>query len=81
MELSDGKKLILLMLAEVYRKLEINGEFDPEFIEPAILADQSWGIGWTHAGIPFADKKHPLLFLKSSISWICGAALKPQYRN
>lgn len=59
MKLSDGEKLILLMLAEIYRKLEINGEFDPEFIESAILADQSWGIGWKHVGIPFADKNTP----------------------
>ena len=36
MKLSDGEKLILLMLADMYKNLKIKGDFDPEFISTTI---------------------------------------------
>jgi hypothetical protein len=31
-KLSDGEKLIILMLADMYKAMKIKGEFDPDFI-------------------------------------------------
>lgn len=56
MKLSSGEKLILIMLSEIYEKLELNGEIDPKFIKSAIINDQTWGIGWEHSGIQFEDE-------------------------
>ena len=36
MKLSDGEKLILMVLADMYKHLEIKGEFDPDFISTTI---------------------------------------------
>lgn len=59
MKLSDGEKLTLLMLTELYEKLDVNGEIDPEFIRSAISSDKTWSIPWRYAGIPFEDQKTP----------------------
>lgn len=59
MKLTDGEKLIVLMLSEVYEKLEINGEIDPDFIRSAIFNDKLWGINWKYSGIPFENSEDP----------------------
>lgn len=50
--------MILLMLAQIYRKLEMNGEFDPEFIEAAILADLKLGYWIEACGDPICGQKN-----------------------
>jgi len=42
MKLSDGEKLILLMLSEVFQKLRVEGSVDPGLVKNAISHDQSW---------------------------------------
>ena len=59
MKLSDGEKLILLMLTELYEKLDVNGEIEPEFIRSAIFSDKTWSIPWKYVGIPFEDQNTP----------------------
>ena len=59
MELSDGEKLILIMLSEIYEKLQLDGEIDPQFIKSAIFSENTWGINWKYSGIPFEDDKTP----------------------
>lgn len=59
MKLSDGEKLIILMLSELYEKLGIDGEVEPEFLKSAIFSDQLWGIRWKYSGIPFDDAEDP----------------------
>ena len=59
MKISDGEKLILLMLSEVYEKLGIEGEIDPDFIKSSIFSDNLWGIPWKYSGIPFEDQEDP----------------------
>lgn len=61
MKLSDGEKLILLMLSELYEKIGVNGETDPEFIKSAIFRDQLWGIPWKYSGIPFEHQETPAI--------------------
>lgn len=59
MQLSDGEKLILLMLSELYEKLGVDGEVEPDFIRSAIFGDKLWGIRWKYSGIPFSDADDP----------------------
>ena len=49
MELSGAEKLILIMLCEIYEKLEIKAEIDPKFVKQAIFANQTWGLGWKYS--------------------------------
>jgi|SRR5271170_2666640 len=60
MNLSDGEKLILMMLAEIQKHFKIqNAEFDPDFISKTITHDYLWGFNWAHTGIPFAKEEPP----------------------
>lgn len=59
MKVSDGEKLIVLMLSELYEKMGIEGEIEPEFIKSAIFRDHLWGIPWKYSGIPFEDQETP----------------------
>lgn len=59
MKLSDGEKLILIMLADLYEKLGVKGEIDPAFVRDAITSEQTWGLHWKYHGIPFDEKKDP----------------------
>lgn len=60
MKLSDGEKLILMMLADMYKHLEIkNAEFDPDFITTTITDDYLWGFPWQYPGIPFEKEGSP----------------------
>ncbi len=51
MELSDGEKLILIMLSEIYEHLKIEGEIDPQFVQSAIFREQTWALAWKYPGI------------------------------
>ena len=59
MKLSDGEKIIILMLTELYEKLQIDGEMEPEFLRSAIFNDMPWGIKWKYSGIPFSESEEP----------------------
>nr|WP_321397479.1 YfbU family protein [uncultured Desulfobacter sp.] len=59
MKLSDGEKLILLMLSELYEKFDVKGEIEPEFIRSAIFNEHTWSIPWKYPGIPFEQEETP----------------------
>ncbi len=61
MKFSDGEKLIILMLSELYEKLDVEGEIEPDFIKSAIFSDQLWGIKWKYSGIPFEETEDPAI--------------------
>lgn len=56
MKFNNGEKLILVMLSEVYKKLGVEGEIDPEFVKKAIFRDHTWGLRWKYHGI-FGESK------------------------
>jgi uncharacterized protein len=58
-KLSDGEKLIILMLADMYKAMKIKGEFDPDFISKTIWSDNLWGFNWELSGIPFEKSETP----------------------
>jgi uncharacterized protein YfbU (UPF0304 family) len=59
LNLSDGEKLIILMLADIYKAQKIKGSFDPEFISTTINNDKLWGFNWQYSGIPFGPYEAP----------------------
>ena len=59
MRLTDGEKLIVLMLTDLYEKLGVEGEIQPEFIKSAIFNDHLWAVPWKYSGIPFERSDDP----------------------
>jgi uncharacterized protein len=59
MKVTDGEKLILLMLSELYDSLKVQGEIEPDFIRSAIFSDKMWSIPWKYSGIPFEHEETP----------------------
>jgi uncharacterized protein len=42
MKLSQGEKIILTMLSEIYQKLGIQGEIDPNIVKTSIFSGHTW---------------------------------------
>ncbi|KRR28537.1 YfbU family protein [Bradyrhizobium retamae] len=59
MKLSDGEKLILLMLCDMYKAMKLKGEFDPCFIAIRFTAAICGGSDWERSGIPFEHSEAP----------------------
>jgi uncharacterized protein len=49
--LTDGEKLILIMLTEIYEHLRINDGIDPQFVQSAISSGNVWGLKWKYPAI------------------------------
>src|SRR5260370_39224690 len=55
MKLSDGEKLILVMLCELYKKLGIEStEMNPELVQAAITSGNLWGLRSKYGGTLYA---------------------------
>ncbi|MCD8497657.1 MAG: hypothetical protein LRZ85_05960 [Alphaproteobacteria bacterium] len=50
-KLDDGSKLILVMLSELYEKMNVKGEIEPSFIKSVIYDGQYWALKWQYPGI------------------------------
>lgn len=59
MKLTDGEKLIILMLTDLQEKLQVPSEMEPDFLRSAIYNDHLWGIRWKYSGIPFEPGEDP----------------------
>ncbi len=53
MKLSDGEKLIALMLADLHEHLEIDGDLDAGFVKNAIYNNHLWSIPFKYSGLDF----------------------------
>jgi hypothetical protein len=60
-KLTDGEKLILVMLSDISKRLEGQPEIDPNFVTETIYSDQLWGFRWKFSGIPFEKVESPPL--------------------
>lgn len=65
MDLSDGEKLILIMLSDIQQENGIKKSVNPEFIKAAIYYDCLWGLSWEYPGIPFSDSTTPAI-----VNWL-----------
>jgi uncharacterized protein YfbU (UPF0304 family) len=59
MVLSDGEKLILVMLSDLYKHLEVKGEIDPELVQASIFNDKLWGLKWEYGSLFNAPQDNP----------------------
>jgi hypothetical protein len=50
-KLSDGEKLIAIMLADIMEANGVDGEIDPDFVREAITSGHSWSLRWQYPGI------------------------------
>jgi uncharacterized protein len=51
MKFSDGERLIIAMLCDIYKSGNIKGEIDPEFVASSILDRQEWALQWKYPGL------------------------------
>lgn len=51
MAYSQAEKLQIMMLCEIYRKLDIKDSFDPGLIEEAVSSDNYWAINWEYPSL------------------------------
>lgn len=51
MNLSNGEKLILVMLSEIYKKLDVKGEVNPDLVLTSIFSDHTWGLRWEYGSL------------------------------
>ena len=50
--ISDGEKLILSILADLIKHLNVrNGSIDPDFLEETLFTEHYWGFGWKYTGL------------------------------
>ncbi|MEN9281083.1 MAG: hypothetical protein RL594_18 [Bacteroidota bacterium] len=58
MTLTNGERIILLMLADIQINKPSQYEIEPEFIKSAILDGQEWAIRWQYPAVPFSGPKN-----------------------
>ena len=59
MAISGVERLILVMLAEIYKANKIRGEIDPDFVLATAFSDQDWAFSWRYPGIFRGDPEQP----------------------
>ena len=57
--LSDGEKLILVMLCGIYKHQDIHGEADPDLVLASIFDGHSWGLDWGINGLFHDEEDSP----------------------
>lgn len=48
---SDGEKLLLAMVSDIYAATVKAGEYDPGFVQSALYGGHHWGLEWQHSGL------------------------------
>ena len=62
MKLSDGERLTILMLCDLFRHFKVDSEIDEDFVKEAIYRDCLWAIPFAHSGALFERaNEHPVL--------------------
>ena len=51
MKISDGERLIAIMLADLMTHLEVQGEVDPSFVKSALTGGDEWALKMQYSGI------------------------------
>jgi len=55
--LSDGERLILAMLCDIYEHLGIKPGFQPDLIRESLFGGNFWGLQWAYSGVLEAKPK------------------------
>lgn len=67
MKLSDGEKLILLMLCEIQEHLKMKGETNTKLVKEAIFSGNVWGLEWAMPGV-FHGSETPEEIVKDAVN-------------
>lgn len=59
MNLTDGEKLILKMLSEIYERINVEGDIDPVLVQGAIQCGHSWALKRTYSGLFEIEERDP----------------------
>jgi uncharacterized protein YfbU (UPF0304 family) len=51
MKLTDGERLIVAMLCELYNRVGVKGDIDPDFVQHAISSGHTWALKWKYHGL------------------------------
>lgn len=57
--LSDGEKLLALMLGNLIKQLKLKSEIDPTFVEDVIYGGHYWALGWKYTGLFHGHQDSP----------------------
>jgi uncharacterized protein YfbU (UPF0304 family) len=49
--ISDGERVLIGMMGDLYKHLKVKGEFDPPFICEALGGGHSWALRWEYSGL------------------------------
>ncbi len=49
--LTDGDRLVLMMLRDVMKHFKVRGEMNPDFVAEAIWGGHLWGLEWEYQGL------------------------------
>lgn len=58
MKLTEAEKLILLMLADIYKSRKIKGSVDAEFVREAISSGNAWALSHKYKAQAYASEDH-----------------------
>ncbi|MGA2207535.1 MAG: YfbU family protein [Terracidiphilus sp.] len=47
----NGERLIIMMLCQLFKYLEVKGEIDPDFVEEVIYGGHYWALDWEYSGL------------------------------
>jgi uncharacterized protein YfbU (UPF0304 family) len=88
MKLSDGEKLIAVMLADLLDAQGVKGEIDTTLLKSAISGGDLWALKWEYSGLFDAEERDPNIVTETSdILSMCSfieysiAQLSDQERN
>ncbi len=58
--ITDGEKLVLMMLRDLYKHHKVEGEIDPDFVSEALGGGHYWGFEWEYSGLfhSHVDQEH-----------------------
>ncbi len=81
MKLSDGEKLILVMLSELYKNQKINGEVDPDLVLQSVCDGHTWGLRDKYHGIFDATEDDPAVVTETNDILYMWRTLERSYAN
>lgn len=58
MEFTNEQKLIVALLTEIHKELDIENGLDPEFIQDKVSSGHTWALRWKYPGL-FQDSVEP----------------------
>lgn len=51
LSLSEGERLITIMLCDLFKHLKVESEIEPDFVEEVIYGGHYWGLDWKYSGL------------------------------